>query len=286
MDLNFLKKDTEKEPAYYYSATKFVVSNYKVYYMSKKEKIIFFLLGFIVGGAVGYLFYGGIGKDEMGPTIITYICDFLSILITGTIAGFLVLPMIVSSKIEKRKRALAKQFRDMLDALTTSIGAGKNVHDAFLSAKEDLSVQYDKDADILNELEAIILGLRNSVPIEDLLVDFGKRSGINDIVGFANVFKICYYKGGNIRDVIRNTHIILSDKMNIKEEIETLITSNKFEQNIMVVMPLVLVALIKFSSPEFAENFTTTTGIVSTTIAVVMFVVAYLLGKKLMNIKF
>lgn len=281
------KKKEEKieEPEFYYSATKIKVPNYKVYHLKQTEKIIYFILAFAVGGVVGYLFYGGIGKNEFGPTMITYVCDLASFVIVGLIAGFLFLKLITESKLEKRKRNLAKQFRDMLDTITTSIGAGKNVSEAFIVARDDLSVQYDEDADILTELDVIVDGMANNIALEDMLEDFGRRSGIDDITSFANVFRISYRKGGNIREVIRNTHAILSDKMTIKEEIETLVTSNKFEQNIMNVMPILLVALIKFSSAEFAANFTTKTGIISTTIAVVLFVVAYFLGKKLLNIK-
>ena len=244
-------------------------------------------MAFIVGGAVGYLFYGGIGLSELDnrPTTTTYICNFIAVVLTGFIAGKLILPVVVANKKEKRQKALAKQFRDMLDTITTSIGAGKNIPEAFLTARNDLAVQYSEDSDIVHEIDVINDGIRNSVLIEDLLEDFGERSGIDDIKSFANVFKICYKKGGNIKDVIRNTHSILSDKMTIKEEIETLVTANKFEQNIMIVMPVALIALIKFSSPDFAANFTTTTGIISTTIAVALFVVSYFIGRKILKIK-
>lgn len=287
INMNKGKKEKVVEPEYYYSATKILVSNYKVCYLSKKEKIFYFLLAFIVGGAVGYLFYGGIGLSELGnrPTTTTYICNFIAVVLTGFIAGKLILPVVVANKKEKRQKALAKQFRDMLDTITTSIGAGKNIPEAFLTARNDLAVQYSEDSDIVHEIDVINDGIRNSVLIEDLLEDFGERSGIDDIKSFANVFKICYKKGGNIKDVIRNTHSILSDKMTIKEEIETLVTANKFEQNIMIVMPVALIALIKFSSPDFAANFTTTTGIISTTIAVALFVVSYFIGRKILKIK-
>lgn len=285
--MNKGKKEKVVEPEYYYSATKISVSNYKVCYLSKKEKIFYFLLAFIVGGAVGYLFYGGIGLSELDnrPTTTTYICNFIAVVLTGFIAGKLILPVVVANKKEKRQKALAKQFRDMLDTITTSIGAGKNIPEAFLTARNDLAVQYSEDSDIVHEIDVINDGIRNSVLIEDLLEDFGERSGIDDIKSFANVFKICYKKGGNIKDVIRNTHSILSDKMTIKEEIETLVTANKFEQNIMIVMPVALIALIKFSSPDFAANFTTTTGIISTTIAVALFVISYFIGRKILKIK-
>ena len=65
LNMNKGKKEKVVEPEYYYSATKILVSNYKVCYLSKKEKIFYFLLAFIVGGAVGYLFYGGIGLSEL-----------------------------------------------------------------------------------------------------------------------------------------------------------------------------------------------------------------------------
>lgn len=287
INMNKGKKEKVVEPEYYYSATKILVSNYKVCYLSKKEKIFYFLLAFIVGGAVGYLFYGGIGLSELDnrPTTTTYICNFIAVVLTGFIAGKLILPVVVANKKEKRQKALAKQFRDMLDTITTSIGAGKNIPEAFLTARNDLAVQYSEDSDIVHEIDVINDGIRNSVLIEDLLEDFGERSGIDDIKSFANVFKICYKKGGNIKDVIRNTHSILSDKMTIKEEIETLVTANKFEQNIMIVMPVALIALIKFSSPDFAANFTTTTGIISTTIAVALFVISYFIGRKILKIK-
>lgn len=54
------KEKKELEPQYYTSATNIQTVNYKVYYMSKKEKIFYFLLAFAVGALVGYLFYGGL----------------------------------------------------------------------------------------------------------------------------------------------------------------------------------------------------------------------------------
>ena len=282
-----IKKEKEiEEPQYYTSATNMPTYNYKVYNMKKSEKTLYFLLAFIVGAAVGYLFYGGIGKDEFDqPTLLTWILNILIPTVIGVIAGRLFVPMRRKSIIAKQQKELNHQFRDMLDALTTSLGAGKNVNDSFFGVYEDLKIQYDSDAYILKELEVIISGIHNNVAIEDVLEDFGRRSNNDDIMSFANVFKISYRKGGNIKDIIRNTHSILSDKMEISEDIETLVTSNKLEQNIMIAMPIVLIAVIKMMSPEFAKNFVTPTGIISTTVSLVIFVIAYFIGKAVLDIK-
>ena len=157
--------------------------------------------------------------------------------------------------------------------------------DAFRSAYEDLKIQYEEDAFILKELEIILSGMNNNVDLVDLLQDFGARSGCEDIASFANVFKICYEKGGNIKETIRTTHDILSDKMEITEDIETIVTSNKTEQKIMVAMPIALIGVIKMMSPEFAANYTTLSGVISTTVAVILFVAAYYIGKIVLDIK-
>ena len=280
------KKKRIEEPQYFTSATNIPTYNYKVYNMTKTEKILYFLLAFVVGAAVGYLFYGGIGKDEFNqPTTVTWVLNIIIPTAIGLVAGKLFVPMRRKSIVAKQKKELSHQFRDMLDALTTSIGAGKNVNDSFFGVYDDLKLQYDSDAFILKELEVIISGIHNNVAIEDVLEDFGRRSDNEDTMSFANVFKISYRKGGNIKEIIRNTHSILNDKMEISEDIETLVTSNKLEQNIMIAMPIVLIAVIKMMSPEFANNFVTPTGIISTTVSLIIFVVAYFIGKAVLDIK-
>lgn len=286
MGLFTKKSKVEQEPQYYLSATNVPTYNYRVYYMKPVEKILYFLLAFVVGAAVGYLFYGGIGKDEFGqPTMLTYILDITISCGLGITAGVLFIPIRTQQIITQKQRKLKTQFRDMLESLTTSLGAGKNVTDSFKSIYDDLKVQYEEDAYILRELEIIISGMANNVDVEDILEDFGRRSAIGDIESFANVFRICYRKGGNIKDTIRSTHEILSDKMEIAEDIETVVTGSKNEQNIMVVMPILLIGMIKLMSEDFANNFTTITGIISTTIAVGMFVASYFVGRSVLNIK-
>ncbi|MCI5891667.1 MAG: hypothetical protein MRZ68_10830 [Lachnospira sp.] len=280
------KKTKEQEPQYYMSATNIPTYNYHVYNMKLIEKILYFLLAFAVGAAVGYLFYGGIGKDEFNqPTTLTWILNITIPSIVGIVAGKMFIPVRTKALIEKQQKEISHQFRDMLDSLTTSLGSGKNISDSFISVYSDLKIQYDSDAFILKELEVIISGIHNNIAIEDVLDDFGKRSGNEDIKSFANVFRISYRKGGNIKDIIRNTQEILSDKMNIAEDIETLVASNKTEQNIMVVMPIILVGTIKLMSPEFAANFVTPAGLISTTVGLITFVIAYFVGKQILNIE-
>ena len=282
----FSKKKKDMEPQYFRSATNIPVYNYKVYYMSKTEKIGYFLLAFCVGATVGYLFYGGLAKDEYGnPTMITHILNTIICVTVGIIAGKFFLPARTEKIQQKNVDKLRMQFRDMLDSLTTSLNAGMNVTDSFVNVYDDMKVQYDEDAYINKELEVILSGINNNVDIEEVLMNLGNRSGIDDIKSFANVFKLSYRKGGNIKEIIRNTHEIISEKMEIEENIRAMVSSNKMEQNMMTVMPVGIVGLIKMMSGDFGANFTTGVGIVSTTIGVGIFALSYWLGKSILDIK-
>lgn len=282
----FVKDKKVKEPQYYTSATNMMTYNYKVYYMKLLEKVLYFALAFAVGAAVGYLFYGGLAKDEFGnPTEKTKTLNIIISSVIGCFSGFFYLPIRTKQIMNQKKNALKQQFRELLDALSTSLGSGKNVTDSFRAARDDLGIIYSQDAAIIKELDVILNGIANNVDVEKSLLDFGVRSGVDDITSFANVFETCYRKGGNIKDVIKNTQQILTEKMEVEQEIQTIVTGSKNEQMIMTVLPIALVAIIKLMSPEFASNFTTPAGILSTTIAVILFVVAYCVGNVVLAIK-
>lgn len=282
----FNKAEKQTEPQWFVSATGDKTYNYKVYYMSRQEKLLYGLGAFVVGAFVGYLFYGGLGKDADGnPTSTTWILNILVGLIVGIITVIIFLPIRTRQIQVKKQNDLKLQFRELLDALTTSIGSGHNVFDSFINAKNDMSIIYSENTSIIRELKIILNGLNNNINIETMLLDLGERSGVEDIMGFANVFDTCYRKGGNLKDVIRNTQQIITEKMEIEQEIQTMVSGKKNEQSIMMLMPIFLVGMIKLMSPDFAANFTTPAGVASTTIAVVIFFFAYKIGKKILDIK-
>lgn len=279
------KKEKQK-PEYVLGLDNIPVRNYDVYIMKPLEKIGYFLGAFIVGALIGYLFYGGLAKDEFGnATRTTYILDVLICGISGFIAGKLFVSGRVKSIIAKRQSVLRRQFRELLDTLSASIASGRNVHDAIIGAYDDLGIIYSEDDYIMEELLVIRRGMANSIAIEDLLMDFGERSDIDDIKDFAGVFETCSKRGGNMKDIIRSTQQILSEKMNVKESIVTLLSSSALEQKIMLVMPVLIVALLKTSDSDFASNFATSSGVAATTIGVICFIGSYYLSKAIMKIK-
>ena len=270
---------------YYVSKTNTQVLNYDVYVMKKTEKFLYMLLLFIAGGAVGLIFYGGLFKEDGQATLMTTISNFVVFAIVGLLAIKYFLPTINESLRNKRTEKLKKQFCDFAAALTNALASGMNMTDSLNAVYLDLQSQYSDEAYIVEEVREIINGVNNNIPIETMLEDFGIRSGVPDILNFSTVFATCYRTGGDIKSVVRRTTEIISEKIMISSEIETAITSNKMQMNIMNVLPIVIVLMMRLMSQEFANSFGSIIGVVGLSITVALTIGAYKLGQKIMNIK-
>lgn len=281
----FKKKKKEKEEPYIASPLNTPMPNYAVYVMGKTEKLLVSLVAFVVGGLAGLIFYGGLFKLEGATTTATHISNVAFFTVVGIIAVKFFVPIYVKSRKEKRDKTLRVQFRDMLESLSSSFSSGSNVQKSFESAFEDLKMQYNDTDYIIIEMQEIINGVSQNIQVEVMIKDFGERSGNEDIVSFADVFEICFRKGGNMKTVIQRTQNIISGKMAVEDEIATKLTSNKMQHNMMSVMPIVIVALLKLTNEAFSANFATPVGVLVNTIAIGIFLAAYKYGTKIVDIK-
>lgn len=258
--------------------------NYNAYYMSVSEKIMYALVLFVAGGLVGLVFYGGLFKVDGEVTTATRISDIVVFSLIGGIALKVFMPTVVDYLKNKRKKKLELQFMNMMETLSTSLAAGTNLQDAVVNAHNDLLGQYEEDELIIVELAEIINGMNNGKNLEEMFLNFGKRSVNEDIMNFANVISNCYRLGGNFAEVVRHTREIISDKFAVSDEIATKISSNRLQLNVMCIMPIVLVGMLKMSSSDFAANLSSFIGVLVTTISIGIFVGSYIWGQKIIDI--
>ena len=279
------KKNQQVEPQYITSVLNNQMLNYKVYYMSFREKLIYFLLTFVAGGVVGLIFHGGLFKSEGEATTATAISNLVVFCLIGLIAAKFFVPAIRTNLKNKRDKKLRKQFMNLLENLSVSLAAGNTLNDSFVNSKTDMLNQYSERDMIIIELSEIISGMENGHTLEEMMTAFGQRAENEDIENFSNVISNCYRMGGNFKDVIRKTRDIISDKIAIEEEIETKLASNKLQHNAMCLMPIALVGMLKLSSASFAANLSSFLGVIITTIAIAIFVASYFWGQKIIDIE-
>lgn len=279
------KREKKREPKYIASRINNPMLNYKVYYLKPAEKIGYFILAYAAGGVIGLVFYANLFMTDGKATLATYISNIVIFSAVGIFASRLFLPMRADALCKKRQDTIRKQFREYLASLNSSFSTGANVITAFQNALNDMQSQYGENAYIAVEANEIVKQVNNNISVYDALRDFAARTGIEDIQDFSTVFDICYQKGGDMKRVVRNTYDLIGQKIAVNEEIETKLTSNKMQQNIMSVVPIVMIGFLRLSSSSFAESFAKPSGVLCMTLAAGVFIGAYLYGKKIVDIK-
>lgn len=261
------------------------VLDYRVYVVTASERLKYVLLLMLAGGIVGLIFYGGLFMKDGKATILTTISNVVVFLLAGLISAKSFIPVISQTLKKKRQNTLKKQFCDFASALTNALSGGMNMSDSLQAVYSDLRMQYAEDSLIVVEVQEIINGMNNNIPVETMFEDFAQRSGVADIESFATVFTTCYRTGGDLKSVVRRTTDIISEKMMISSEIETAITSNKMQMNIMNVLPIVIVLMMRLMSAQFSESFSSLVGVVGLTITAGLTFASYKMGQKILDIK-
>ena len=261
------------------------VLDYHNYEMTQGEQVLYFILAFLIGGVVSQFFYGGLFQEDGVPTLLTYISNAVAFVIVGLLVGKVFLPVRSRQLAEKRRDTLRRQFRDMLESLTASLAANSTVRDAFSSAYTDMCMQYSDDALISKELDQFRRAEQINVTLDVMMDDFAKRSGVEEIQDFNNVFQVCYGPGGNMSRVINQTHDIICERMEVEDEIQAKIHANEMELNIIVLAPVLIVALMRSANETFAQNLASPVGVAAVTGALVLFAISYIWGQKIIAVR-
>lgn len=243
---------------------------YDEYIMNWREKLLWSAVGMAVLFAVGMIFYGN---------------AFWALAISLLGLGY---PKIkTKSIIKKRKEELLLQFKEALYSISSSLSAGKSVPSAIQEAYEEMKLIFsdNKDSYIVKELLVINRRLEMNQTIDSALHDLYERSGLEDIKTFAEVFIVCNKTGGNLKTVIQNSSQVIGEKIEIKQEIEVLISGKKFESRILTVIPFVLIGLMGVIAPDLLKNLYSTLGRLLSTIALAIIGVATLWSSKITNIE-
>ena len=240
--------------------------DYHIYEMSLMDQVKGYLIGFAGGAVVAYVFF------EI-PVFV---------LIGGLIAMLAIRKPWKEYLHKKRLRTLLLQFKDFLDALASSYSAGLTTTLAFQSAYTEMGQLYGEDSDIAKELYLILAGLQHNFTIEQLLQNFADRSGLDDVESFAGVFEVCNRMGGNLQQIVSETRGIISDKIDMEMEIQTLVAAGKNDLNIMMVMPLFIMLSLR------GLNTTTSGGAIyflAKCAVLSLFGLSYWIGLKITDIK-
>ena len=238
-----------------------------IYKVSKKEKAVVIMVIFMAIIIISILFYG---------TIYAVVI----LLPLGV-------PIYREQKrriINKKKKELKVQFKDMLMVMSDSLKTGYSVSNALKESYKDMVSMYGRYSYICEELRIMISKIKLNVREEDIFKDFAKRTGLREAILFSRIFSVAKRTGGNMTEVIGSVPDSIVLKENVREEIEVSTTEKKTEQKIMTLIPMALILYVKMMSPDFLNiMYETNAGRIVMTICLVLYILAFLWAQKIVE---
>lgn len=173
--------------------------------------------------------------------------------------------------IERNKKQFMNDFRELLQVIDSNICAGRSLESSFMEAKKECCNRQDMGTVMQQEISGVVRGLKLNRSMEELLIEMGEKSEIDEIKSFAGLVSIAKLHGGNLSGLIRQFISNVSRKKLLEEELETMISAKKLEGLIMVVMPYAIVIYMRLTGAEYmATMYTTVVGRVVMTVALII----------------
>lgn len=198
--------------------------------------------------------------------------------------GVLCFKNLLKKNRRREKQEMAAQFRECILSVSTLLQAGHSAENAFVECGRDMRMLFGEEARICAELRQIQRGLHINISLEELLLDMAERTDCEEILQFAQVFGLAKRNGGSMPEIIRNTAGLIGKRIELREEIQTLLSGKKMELSIMRVMPFAILFYIEISNPGyFRILYHNPKGVLVMTGCLGIYLAAYMLGEWIMN---
>ena len=206
-----------------------MLSDYRVYHLTGQEWIRYLLEGTAVCAVTAYVFYRSF-------------LAFVLMLPAGMLRPFFKRRELC----RRRKEKLRLQFKEAIQIVASALAAGYSVENAFIASVRDLEEQYGKEGMITREFSYLASQLKMNRTVEALLSSFAKRSGLDEVENFSVIFTVSKRSRGELASVVHHVVHVISDRIQVREEILTMTAEKQFEQRIMNLMPYLIVLYVDF----------------------------------------
>ena len=153
----------------------------------------------------------------------------------------------------ERQWQLNLEFKDGMQGIAAALNAGYSIENAVEECRKDLMVLYGKESPLCHEFQIMLEQIALNQPVENVFDDFAKRSGVEDIKRFAEVFRTARRSGGDLVAITRSSAERIGEKIEISREIRTMIAGKQMEGKIMNIVPQGMILYFWICSPGFLD---------------------------------
>lgn len=211
------------------------MTDYTKYQLSKKELVLLIFFSLVFAFAIGWLFFDTYLGVVFSPIIV--------IVLKKVLEDYLC---------EQRLKNIRNQFKDVLFFLSSAFASGLHLQDGLESAYVQIKEIHGPNSEMAEELYVMVLKLREVAWGEmELWQDLSRRTGLEDIEDFSEVFAACRDAGGDMISAVDKAAGMIVEKINIENEMRTMFAQKKTEGRMVGTMPVIMILFLRLTSPGY-----------------------------------
>ncbi|RKG83851.1 type II secretion system F family protein [Corallococcus terminator] len=211
--------------------------------------------------------------------ILSYIIFNPILALIATIFGFF-LPMLLVKHYRKRRiKKFNVQLVDALQAMANAFKAGLT----FPQAIEH--VAREAMPPLSQEFGLFVKEVKLGVPLEEALINMGRRVGSDDLELVVVSTNIARQLGGNMAEMFETISTVIRERFRLEGKIDALTSQGKLQGWIVAAMPAVLGMVLNYMRPDLMEPMLDHFfGYILVTIIAIMEIMGILIIRKIVNI--
>ncbi len=211
--------------------------------------------------------------------ILSYIMFNPIMCVGSTILGFFLPIMLVKHYRQRRIKKFNVQLVDALQAMANAFKAGLT----FPQAIEH--VAREAQAPLSQEFGLFVKEVKLGVPLEEALVNMGRRVGSDDLELVVVATNIARQLGGNMAEMFETISNVIRERFRLEGKIDALTSQGKLQGWVVAAMPAILGMVLNYMRPDLmGPMMDHWFGYVLVTVIAIMEVLGVLIIRRIVNI--
>jgi tight adherence protein B len=211
--------------------------------------------------------------------ILTYIIFNPILCVIATVFGFFLPIMLVKHYRARRIKRFNVQLVDALQAMANAFKAGLT----FPQAIEH--VAREAQPPLSQEFGLFVKEVKLGVPLEEALINMGRRVGSDDLELVVVATNIARQLGGNMAEMFETISNVIRERFRLEGKIDALTSQGKLQGWVVAAMPAILGMVLNYMRPDLMEPMMDHWfGYILVTIIAIMEVLGVLIIRRIVNI--
>lgn len=188
---------------------------------------------------------------------------------------------------KKKQEQLKQEFEQFIKLITKGLELGYSLEKCVEVSRVEYEQMIGKQkTPMMYQLDTFSRKLQMNIPIQQIFDDFGKESRLEEVENFAQIIDTARKTGGNLPAILRRTSQVMTEKEQVYQEIITMMSAKRMEQQVMTWMPVGILAYMRLTSGSYMSPlYYNSMGIIIATLGLVFIWGAKIWAEKIITIK-